>query len=489
LKLLIISECKRAIEFQGKSIALRRTETASFLELLLRRSFQGRRLTAQDWESDRFSNGAVSQLTRSQIARVIKEVQQIAHEHADLGITLKIEPRKLTVGPWVLQLLFPFDVQLGTSLSAKPGSLPDQDNLENWPYPELVNSNDLDCLYKAVKQSLIFEGCALFGDNQAALESIPDAAQFSLSFEAEALMGMRRAYLYRRSARYPEALQIVTNIATSNLPLRDSRIVEQARFTIARIHYESDPVTNWQAARALANRPLNLVIPCASTRGEWHNLQALCARRAAIDFADNEATGFNGEDQKFQGKQLSERQHRLALAHYQSALYYALSLQNWDRLHAYIDNLCYHLQKMFELGFVNLINVVDWFSLSLACAEKLDSGHDDAWGFVYLAEFWLDHYKKIQALGKLDPQRFNLMDASANPTQPDFWKMAIGRSERVGDPRQVAIILILFMRWQEAGLASPPQMLTKRTRQLDKLLKADGTLKQRLESEGYWVRV
>jgi tetratricopeptide (TPR) repeat protein len=465
-----------SVSFEDQKYAFRRIGSGHLFQLLIRRSLQGRGVTLIEWEADRQANGAAKELTRAQVARVIDELLSFQKTHLKSKIKLNISPRKLTVGPWNLLLSVPVQLNTTPKLSTKPSSFGVSPDSQVWAYPELVSTGKLSDLESLISEWLIFEGCAVYGENQLALECIPKQDSHSFSPEGIALLELRRAYLYRRLGRYEDAIEIANRISNSTINYRDARLIEQARFMRARIEYEIDPANNWKDSRSLAGAPLSLLMPCPTTRAEWHNLQALCARRAALQYA-SETKDFS----------LARQQHEIALAHLQSAIYYALSLQSWDRLHAYLDNLCYHLQKLYSTGLSSIQDVLIWYSVAMTCHIKLDSGHEDAWDFIFFAEFWLENRKQIHLMGLDIKHLTSLVDEKFNPDHDEFWSIAISRCEGTGGSRQVAIAIILYLRWSKAQ-PNPNKVLVKQRRmRLDSLLANDQSLILRLESEGYFA--
>jgi hypothetical protein len=465
-----------SVLLDGKPTVLRRIGSARLLQSLIVKGGHGLDFSLWELEQDRAANGATSKLTRTQVARLIDDIALWIQTYAVDLLELKFGARRSTVGPWAMLVKRPCkvtDLRIGAK---EPSLLFATGGNESWAYPQLVRSSEIEALLDLLTQWLIFEGFVAYGENKDALVSLPLASNFSLTDEGKVLLDLRKVYLLRRLGQHNEARAICKAIIDREGPLRDPRLVQQAHFAIARIEYDEDPANKWQEARKLAERPMSLLIPCPLTRSEWHNLQALCARRAAVEAA---ATN----------KDLNEArsQHAMGLAHLHSAIYYALGLQNWDRLHAYLDNLSYHMQQMQTIGIGNVDLVSRCFALSLACADKLDSGHDDAWDLIYFAQFWLGTYQKLKGrIGEID-SRVALVNPKLNPANLDFWLYALERAKSIGGNRQIAITIVLTLQWLKLSpnKTARGKLQQQLSEELSLMFSTDEKLKAKLVADGY----
>lgn len=174
---------------------------------------------------------------------------------------------------------------------------------------------------------------------------------------------------------------------------------------------------------------------------------------------------------------------QIVINHFESALYGALAQKNWDRLHAYLDNMAYYLQKGLPLGVCVVSEVCDWYALALACGDKLDSGHDDAWDLIYFGEFWLDHWQAIEASELVILHRSSLVDNPMHPRNEDYWQRMVAHLEGGGSPRQKGIALVLYLRWLNALQKSGAMAAVKKN--LAALFAAHAGLRASLAADGY----
>ena len=141
--------------------------------------------------------------------------------------------------------------------------------------------------------------------------------------------------------------------------------------------------------------------------------------------------------------------HRDALCHFEAAIYYALWHADWSRLQAYVTNVGFYLQTwggltQWQQG-VTPFTVLRWQELTLAYADKFDAGRESAWECIFFAEFWLDH---PVALDRLSQRERNAQEvAGLLPDQEEFYRHAVHRLRAVADPRQLAIMLTLYLRY------------------------------------------
>jgi hypothetical protein len=454
-----------------QTVEFRRANSAMFLQRLLANALRGMSTDLADLQfaaNKTHTDQTTDMFGRQQIARLVKEIDAFFHDNPELGLTFLLTNRKLTVGPWRVAMASPI------SISPLP-------TIEQWNYPTLIDGLNIEQLRVLLAQWLTFEGFAAYGEHGSALEMISGLSSVGLlTVEAQSLLQLRRIYFMRRLGQYDAALELTVKLQQHASNSKDVRLAGQLQLSLARIEYERDPPARWRQARAVMAEPPAVVAPCALTHSEWHNLYALCSRRAALE-------AFEAGD-----RTLAIAQHESAFRHFQSAMYFCLSLQLWDRVHAFIDNFCYHLQKMYEHQVVPIQEVLDWYALALACADKLDSGHDDAWDLIYFAEFYLDHAEQINQAQKLFSHRSSLLHDRYSPNRQDFWDGALGRARTIGGARQLAITLVLYLRWM---LVHSPNLngaisVWSLKLELNALLEQNSTLGAQLCDDGYdgWLQ-
>ncbi len=460
---------KNTVSWQTRTVEFRRAHTASFLHRLLINGIHGLSTRASDVHFAAAGTLLSSAYGRQQWARLVDELTNFFQAHPELGIAFEHADRKVTVGPWRLKMIHPLSV-----------SAADDESENSWPFPVLIDNASSEQLRELLAGWLTFEGFGAYAEHRPALEMIPSLQIIGLTFEAKALLQMRRIYFLRRLDEYDSALELAANLLQSAAQSKDTRLATQTQMILARIEYERDPATRWRSAQALLAQPPIIVAPCPMTHAEWHNLNALCSRRAALE-------AFEAGD-----RQLALKQHELAIKHFQSALYFALSLQSWDRVHAYIDNLCYHLQKMYLHQVVSIQEALGWYSLALACADKLDSGHDDSWDLIYFAEFYLDNRDQIFQAQKQFAHRSGLLEDANSPDKQGFWDGALKRARSAGSKRQMGITLVLYLRWslQYHQNAICPTNVRDLKLELNQLLELNPELTAQLCEDGYdgWLQ-
>jgi tetratricopeptide (TPR) repeat protein len=451
--------------FDGQIIEFRRSHSAAFLELLVSNSIRGLPTALPQLQEKNQASNTSTNFSRQQLARLVDEIDAFATAHPQLGLAMVRQPRKRTVGPWQLTLAKPIALERVNAITDSAG-----------PYPAMLQSNSLESLRLLLSDWITFEGFAAFGEHESALEAARRIVQGPLTLDSRAILTLRELYFLRRLGRFDEAFNLLSSVQNTTTPARDTRLGAHFQVALARTMYDSDPGGRWRQAQGLLAAPTILLAPCPLAASEWHNLNALCARRAAIE-------AFENSDVK-----AAITQHTIATKHFQSALYYVLSFQLWNRVHAYIDNFCYHLQKMYDHQIVPIQEVLSWYALALACADKLDSGHDDAWDLVYFGEFYLDHAADIAESNKEFTHRSSLLDDRYSPGRQEFWDSALASARVIGGRRQIAITLILYLRW---GVESRAKFdPTELRAELVQLLGAEPTLKQKLCDEGYdgWLQ-
>lgn len=453
----------------GRHVFVRRYEVA-LLHALLRAASSGKAVAAPELQNSVQTLGQTQALNRAQLLRLVNGISGFLAAHPWLGGRLGHPPRKASVGPWRLHLARPVEWQVLDDAAVALPLEPTCHSPEHWPSPRLLAHPGLKELLGLVNQWLTFDALAIYGEVRSALECLPVLESFALTPQTRKVLAIRHIDLLRKSGRFDEALQIARGVAEAPHDALDGALKIQAQQLIMRLRYDQNPAEAWPALLASASYPEATTAACTTTLGEWHNLQALCLRRAIL------VDSTNGSEQLL-------RMHTQVLCHFESALYAAFAQKNWDRLHAYLDNIAYHLQKTLALGLCTVSEVCEWYALALACGDKLDSGHDDAWDLIYFGEFWLDHWQAIES-AKLDIQhRSSLVSGAMHPRNQDYWEHMVSHMDSGGSPRQIAIALVLYMRWLSA--LNKSDRLGEAKRKLATLLSKNAGLGAILVANGY----
>ncbi len=402
---------------------------------------------------------------RQQMARLIAELNAFFAANSSLGLSLQVQPRKLTVGPWQLTMR--------QTLALTDPSTSDTIQSQS---PLLLKQGGIETLRQLISSWIVFEGFAVFGEIEPALDMVPVHLQALLSAEANAQLQLRQISFLRRLGRLDEAQDLAHTISANASQLIDTRIYSHAQLALARLAYDFDPATRWpDVIVSMPELPV-LQAPSETVAADWHNLMALCSRRAALEAFD--------KGQRAQGI----AHHEQAVNHFQSAMYFGLTLRQWDRVQAFIDNFCYHLQKMYDHKVVAIDEVLQWYSVALACADKLNSGHDDAWDIIFFAEFYLDNASALNQTQSLVHHRSSLPDERYSPNRLEFWDGALERAKAIMGQRQVAITLVLYLRWllehQRGNNMAPLRA------ELKQLIATNQPLYQHLSNDGYggWLQ-
>lgn len=458
------------VTWEGGHHAFVRRYDVALLHSLLRAAPSGQAVGASELQNTVQALGQAQALNRAQLQRLVNGIAGFLVANPSLGVRLSHPPRKASVGPWRLHWVKPVQWQLLDNAAADVPVAPKRHSPDDWPSPRLLARPSLKELRSLVNQWLTFDALAIFGETRAALECLPVFELLTLTPQTRKVLAIRQVDLLRKSGRFDEALQIAQSVAEAPHDTLDGGLKAQAQQSILRLRYDQNPAEAWPELLASANYPDANTAACAVTLGEWHNLQALCLRRAIL------AADAAGPEQR-------QEMHAQVLCHFESALYAALAQKNWDRLHAYLDNIAYYLQKTLALGLCTVSEVCDWYALALACGDKLDSGHDDAWDLIYFGEFWLDHWQVIEG-AKLDIQhRSSLVSGAMHPRNQDYWERMVSHMDGSGSPRQIAIALVLYIRWLSTLKKSG--RLGEVKRKLATLLAENAGLGATLAAEGY----
>ncbi len=460
-----------SVRVKEKTWPFRRRWEATMLAKMLEAHDRGHKLDLSGLQQAVAQKGQTTPLNRSQIARLLLGIQAFLL-HCP-GVELRHMPRQASTGPWYLQISRTLRWSDGGPMPHAATST--LRSAMAWPHARMLHrstSPNVEFLHAVLSQSVIAEAFAKYGDHRSAMDILRGWDWSLLSLEASAQYRLRQADWLRRTGQYDEARKLA--LALGDVPElgADPQLSHQARQLVRRIAYDENPGHAWRHLLEEPQPPAVNGVVCWATQNEWHNLQALAWRRAAQNAAEKNA---------------ALHAHENAMLHFEAAIYGALRQQNWDRLHAYIGNLAFHLQKVQILGLVTVRQVYDFYVLSLACADKLDSGQDDIWDLVYLGEFWLDHTQELQALE--EHARHLTWPVQHRPQDQAYWVDLLLRTTESGTVRLQATALVLYTRW--ASLQRKNDLSKQLQDQLAQLFKQHTGLHAILQNDGYapWLPV
>lgn len=426
--------------------------------------------------------GQTKPLNRSQILRLVHNLQAFLDGLTDTGLRIETPPRKSTVGPWWLSdrsgLVYAVDGRSSTDL---------------WAHPSLVADAGTDTLHAVLSTLLVADALAVEGRYAPATDVLLALDTQAMSAEGQGLVWLRLCSWYKHSGQFEAARAFARQVLALPNPA-DPGLARYAAFFLQRIDYDDSPAENWVRLWQSTQRPPGQGEPAIGdsdwrTLAEWHNLRALLARRRMQQLAVQPAPpGLPLESVSAEDTVASLSQ--LALRHFQAALYLVLWFRDWDRVQAYVANLAYHLQACLaqhpSLG-VHATQVLNWHRLTMAYEDKLAAGRDSAWEYIFFGKFWLDNHEALQPLPRPDPLAHSLGNSS--PDRPLFYQRALERLRECGDDRQIAIGHSLFIRFAQSHL--PPEegegWVRSQTEQLKRLLEqqASQRLLQTLVDDGY----
>ena len=432
---------------------------ATFLALLA-----ARQVTHEALTNELTRRGQRQPLNRSQMQRLLDSLR--AYLDALPGRPLSIEhpPRKATTGPWQLRYRQAFDIAID------PGSSGNAAQDTGAIGPRLLQSTCLTTWRHLLETLLVADGFAAQGKYIEAVESLAPAHDLPLTADARFLLHLRTVRHENILGNHAEARCLLVRLLQEHdaATLVDPGLLPYARFLLDRIDYDHAPGVNYPRLWAMGEPLVSGVAAHPLHAGEWHNLRALLARRML-----HESAATSG--------QVDERTrafHRTALAHLESAMYWALGLRNWERLQAFVANLAYHLQSVIPLGLATPLETYAWHSLEHAYYDKLDAGKESAWELIYLGQFWLD-YEADLAGG----MPVTAVIGDHHPDEEAFYLHAIRSVEQTGDARQAALGWINYRRFAARHLG--PEKLLNADRALSRLFAAHDELRTTLEAEGY----
>ena len=448
----------------------RRWETA-VLGLLAGDGVGVAQITAGQLDIELQRRGQIKPLTRAQRQRVLTSLAAGLARIPGQPVALTWPPRKATVGPW--QLHQTGRVRL---LDRDGGAVPmPVAESEFWPAPLFLETESgIEVLLACLASFMTAEALAVAGNYSGAIEVLEPLTELKpLSVEGRILAFARLAQWHKAIGEFAAARQWLQRVfEAAAAGVRDPGLVTWAGFYLERIAYDEAPGSAWPHLLAKVAAPAGVGLADPRIVPEWHNLRALLLRRALRHETETMC----------RPRQYLAGLHRDALRHYQSALYWSVADRQWGRVQDYLANLAFHLQSVIDSGFADVAEVIACYAAIMNCAEKFEVGDHSAWVHVFLGEFWLDHEP---ALGAIPAERQSLWASIAadHPREEGFWLNAIRQLRECGDPRQIAIAHINWLRFARRHLPAKRQGAAKRA--LERLLAQQPELMRVLGDDGY----
>jgi hypothetical protein len=473
IQLLIDTAANRAQIAGGLPHQFTRRWEAALLAFLLQAD--GASVSAQQCNAALAQRGQRQPLNRAQFQRLYDAIAAFLAEIA----SIHTQPRQRSTGPWALQIRQPVEV----TVDGQPRSAAAPRNA--WPYPAItVQTGNLGNLLAILSKLLVSDGFAFEGQWQHALDMLHPLAQsplwHCLTPEAQNLIDLRRVKAHRGMGQFAQTRALLQTV-TARPAQADLAAIEYARFLLCRIRYDQDPARQHrQLWNDTAQPPASHGAQDTRSLAEWHNLRALLVRRRI------ETLLAPRPDKKTAGD--PQELHSLALRHYQAAIYHGLAASDIDHVQAYIANLGHHLQTWGRLwqwaADVTYVDVLRWQSLAMSCADKFDAGKNTAWEYIFFAESWLNNPIDLR---QLDPaSKLGLDCQGLLPDDDRFYTTAIARLRVIADPRQLAIMLVLRLRFVTKHMPAKARLRGSIRSELQQLLAAQPPeFTQARADEGY----
>jgi hypothetical protein len=458
-------------ESLSTSLQLSRRWSGHVLALLVTHHRSGETLSAPVLQLELQRQGQPQPLNRTQIHRIVLDLNSTLSTLPQATVALQFSPGKHCSGPWRLQ--FPAGVTWHVDDDEHRASSQPPSTRQAWSSPLLCADSHMPSLLELVQTLMVSDDLYRHGSFQEAHEVLQKAYTAHLTPEARQLVSLRDAYALKQYGDFQgarDACISVLNIGRQGS--KDAAISSQANFTLDRISYDEKPGTAYTTLRATATLPPAIYAPNPTTLGEWHNLQALLARRHMLAAPAQAAES-----------------HQLALLHYESALYLLLATRDMVRISDVLFNMAFHLQKTLLFGLSSLIEVCQWYAMALHYDYRHNLAGSAAWDYIYLADLWQSHYADLTLLMRQGAEaREQLTSALVlgqnHPWQTGFYQAAIQHAQQTGDPRQQAIIRIMASRFilinHGCGLSLKAQQ-----RDLSTLLDSTPDLRTQLIDDGY----
>ncbi|MDP4300498.1 hypothetical protein [Leptothrix discophora] len=461
----------RAVLPDGQVIAWRRRWVAAMLAMLWQQAEVDQSVSLSALQAGLALRGQRQPLAAVAVLRLLGDVQGFLASLPGEPVVLEHPPRQASVGPWRLRWRRPCALRVVDTSAAWPDAALAGDGADG-PEAALMqrliagDDPDPDALLALLRCLISFDAFQLWGQNQDALDMLAGCEALPLNDDGRALVAMRASQSLKRLGRFDDARACLR--AALRLPGRqDDAATAHMHFLLARTDYDADPGGNharlWHSCMApplvrQADRHL---------LAQWHNLRALLCRRRS------EAEGH-----------ADPRWHRLALRHLEGAIAHALHQRDHAGLHAYAANLGLHLQTVRAAGWSTATQVIGWYQLLLATMDKLGVGSDNAWEYIYLAEFWLDNETELRALEARAPHApcVPVID-DLHPRDEAYYVTTVARIAHTGDARQLA--LAWLCHWRHARAHLPRHRQDAIARRLREVIAREPGLHEKLLREGY----
>lgn len=438
---------------------------ARTLALLLQSTQTLQALNCDTLQQTLHQHGQLKPLNRAQLQRILLNISAFMAALPGQPMRLVSPPRKGTVGPWHIDYQAPVTFAVAGA-----------DNT-HWNYPLLLQTPCINTLHSVVSDVLISDGFAVNGNYHLAVEALQPIYTQPITVETRCTVWLREAVWHKRLGHFDVARQLALQVLAVPTPA-DPGLHTHASFLLHRIAYDEAPAS----AASLLWHTLTELPPALSTdwrtQAEWHNLRALVTRRRLLDLHVSPGN-----------TETAASLHAIALQHLQSAIYLGIWQRDWDRLQAYVANLAFHLQSVYGAklqGSPSLQQVFNWHRLTLAYSDKLDAARDSAWEYLFLGEFWLDHFGTLSSIQRSDPLAQEV--DGTNPASEAFYRQAIARLQECGDARQIAIGWTLYLRFARIHMqgAAQTRAVSNASGSLTSLIKElSQTVRQGLQTEGY----
>jgi hypothetical protein len=415
--------------------------------------------------------GQPQALNRTQIQRLIKAIEVAFSGMGSRAPQLAHAPGDQCGGPW--RLSSPEGTRWVVRHRQQEGVVQPPQQRGQWQSPLLCNDPALADLRQLMCTLMVADDLHRHSDFQAAHEELQDAYEAALTPEGLQLVLLKDAYALKHHGEYGAARQCCLRIIQlGDTSHKAPGMASLAKFMLDRIRYDENPAVAYESLRHTAQPPEHLHAPDRTALAEWHNLQALLARRHMMA-APREA----------------EQAHGLALAHFESALYLRMAAQDAAKVPDVLFNLAFHLQKAHALGLCSLLEVCQWYGMAVQYDHRHNLMGSSCWDYLFMGQLWLEHHQELHSLmrqsaaiqGELNNA---LLLDDRHPWQGEFFTESLRRSHLTGDARQQAIALILALRFGRRW-AHPSVPLQAHERDLQALLQAHSGLQQQLLEDGY----
>jgi len=442
-----------------------------FLAQLVARHRKSEPLVLECLQAELQRLGQPQALNRTQVQRIIKAIEAAFAGMGALSPQLVHAPGDQCGGPW--RLNSPEGTRWEVRHRQQEGVVQAPQQRGLWHSPLLCREPALADLHLLMRNLMVADDLHRHSDFQAAHEVLQAAYEAPLTPEGLQLVLLKDAYALKHHGEYGPARQCCLRIIQlGETSHKAPGMASVAKFMLDRIRYDENPAVAYESLRHTAQPPEHLNAPDRTALAEWHNLQALLARRHMVA-APREA----------------EQAHGLALAHFESALYLRMAAQDAAKVPDVLFNLAFHLQKAHGLGLCGLLEVCQWYGMAVHYDHRHNLMGSSCWDYLFMGQLWLDHHGELQALMRQSvviqsELRSALLLDNRHPWQGEFFTEGIRRSHLTGDARQQAIALVLALRfahlWPHPGL--PRQA---HERDLRALLQAHPALHRQLVEDGY----